>query len=227
MKYSGETADTYYYTIIPSVKSKLDFEMFSHSIVLDYRRNIYNSFFIALSRGYKSGGINQEPNLSINSRNYNPEYHDNIELGVRYRTKKSYSTINAFRNDRTNQHVMISSQQIQGDPNSFLFYTANAGKGTNLGLEFRTNYVFRKIEIGADIGLLRTNVDAFSFNVSIDSVITGGDRESAMAPNFNGSTYLLLNLNKSSISMSQLPINQIIIFLIIIIKNQLHTVFLI
>ena len=28
-------------------KSKKDFEMFSHSIVLDYRRNIYNSFFIA------------------------------------------------------------------------------------------------------------------------------------------------------------------------------------
>ena len=197
MKYSGETTDTYYSTIIPSVKSKLDFEMFSHSIVLDYRRNIYNSFFIASSRGYKSGGINQEPNLSISSRNYSPEYHDNVELGVRYRTKKSYSTINVFRNDRTNQHVMISSQQIQGDPNSFLFYTANAGKGTNLGLEFRTNYVLEKIEIGADIGLLRTNVDAFSFNVSIDSVITGGDRESAMAPNLNGSTYLLLNLNKS------------------------------
>ena len=92
---------------------------------------------------------------------------------------------------------MISSQQVQGDPNSFLFYTANAGKGTNLGLEFRTNYVLRKIEIGADFGLLRTNVDAFSFNVSIDSVITGGDRESAMAPNFNGSTYLSLNFNKS------------------------------
>ena len=49
-----------------------------------------------------------------------------------------------FHNNRTNQHVMISSQQVQGDPNSFLFYTANAGKGTNLGLELRTNYVLRK-----------------------------------------------------------------------------------
>ena len=76
-------------------------------------------------------------------------------------------------------------------------YTANAGKGTNLGLEFRTNYVLEKIEIGANIGLLGTKIDGFSFNVSIDSVITGGDRESAMAPNLNGSTNLLLNLNKS------------------------------
>ena len=133
MKYSGETTDTYYNTIIPNVKSKLDFKMFSHSIVLDYHRNINNSFFIASSRGFKSGGINQEPNLSISSRNYSPEYHDNIELGVKYRTEKSYSTINIFHNDRTNQHVMISSQQIQGDPNSFLFYTANAG-----GYKFRS-----------------------------------------------------------------------------------------
>ena len=87
---------------------------------------------------------------------------------------------------------MISSQQVQGDPNSFLFYTANAGKGTNLGIEFRTNYVLRRIEIGADFGLLRTNVDGFSFNVSIDSVITAGDRESAMAPNLMRSSNLFI-----------------------------------
>ena len=46
MKYSGETTDTYYYTIIPSVKSKLDFEMFGHSLVLDYRRNIITLFLL-------------------------------------------------------------------------------------------------------------------------------------------------------------------------------------
>ncbi len=197
MKYSGITTDSYYNTFIPNVNSKSDFRMFGHSIVLDYRQNIYNSFFIASSRGYKSGGINQEPNLSGSSRVYNPEYHDNIELGFRYHSKKSSSQINIFRNDRTNQHVMISSQQIQGDPNSFLFYTANAGKGTNLGLELRTSYSLERIEIGTNIGLLRTNIDAFSFNVSVDSVITGGDRESAMAPNVNGSSYFLLNLNRS------------------------------
>ena len=46
MNYNGKTTDSYYYNPIPNVKSKLDFKMIGHSLVLDYRQNINNSFLL-------------------------------------------------------------------------------------------------------------------------------------------------------------------------------------
>ena len=94
------------------------------------------------------------------------------------------------------QQVSISSQQNYNDPNSFLFYTSNATKGMISGLEFESKYYGEKIQIGANIGYLKTRVEKFKYNISSVSSEEAGNRESAMSPNLNGSISFLGYIRK-------------------------------
>ena len=59
----------------------------------------------------------------------------NFEVGYSSTSDKNQVSISAFYMIRDNQHVQISSQQDSQDPNSFYYFTANAGDGYNYGLE--------------------------------------------------------------------------------------------
>jgi len=195
ISYESQSEDNYYYTPIDEVKTKMKSSMVGYSSVLSYSMNKSINYYAFISRGYKAGGVNQEPNLSEANRTYDPEYIMNGEFGIKSYKNNFRNNLSIFYGQRLNQQVSISSQQYPSDPNSFLFYKSNATEGRIFGLELENKYYGKKYEIGFNLGHLMTWVDDFEFDLDIGSIQKAGNREMAMSPNFNGAISFLGYLN--------------------------------
>ncbi len=182
--YKGEA--NYYGTPWNSVEFDIYHNLFGGKLALQYFVNDDINMYGSISRGYKAGGVNQHPVLTAENRPYNPEFMTNFELGLRRYTEKSTLHISAFLAKRQNQQVSISSQQTVGDPNSFVFYTANATTGSLSGLEFDgTIKLNSTLSVSGSLGILNTHVDAFTFESDSGVTTTSGNRESAHAPKYS------------------------------------------
>ena len=92
----------------------------------------------------------------------------------------------AFSGKREDQQVSISSQQQEGDPNSFIFYTANTTNGSLSGIELDGTYRLNsKLTFSGSLGLLQSHVDAFTFESDFGVTTTLGNRETAYAPKYS------------------------------------------
>jgi len=172
---------------LESVNFISDFSMIGYRASLLYDMNQSSQYFGSISKGYKSGGVNQQPYLADENRPFNPEYINNIEFGLRNQSVNHRFQLNAFYATRVNQQVTISSQQVEGDPNSFLFYTANAGSGRNYGFEFEyLRQVSDHIQLNTMLSHLNTFVDEFEYD-SDEGMVKSGGRAAAMAPKFMAS----------------------------------------
>jgi iron complex outermembrane receptor protein len=81
---------------------------------------------------------------------------------------------------RESQQVATSFQLDPGDPLSYVFYTDNAARGRNAGLEATLSWqAAPTLEIGATLGLLRSEYLGYRFG---DRNLDG--REQAHAPNW-------------------------------------------
>ena len=151
---------------------------------LSYNWGLGHTLYASASRGYRSGGVNQHPYLAAENRPYDPEYIVNLELGWRVRGPRSSIGLTLFHALRSDQQVELSSQQDPGDPNSFFYFTANAVKGRNSGLEWEhTVRLLPQVELFGSVGLLTTHVDTYTFPTE-DGEVTLGDRAAAHAPNY-------------------------------------------
>ena len=125
--------------------------------------------------------------MTDKSRPYKPEFIHNFELGIKRISSTNQTQLSVFYSKRKNQQVSVSSQQVEGDPNSFLFYTGNAASGNLQGLEWEHSQIISSsYKMNASIGYLNTWVNRFSYETS-DGESYGGDRKAAMAPEFMGS----------------------------------------
>lgn len=186
--FSGESqAINYYYEAVdlPDVFFKSDVQMDGHKVSLNYNLSKNTNIFASRSKGFKAGGINQQPSLNESSRPFEPEYLYNTEFGFKFRTSKTNTSFTMFDGIRKNQQVSISSQQEQGNPNSFLFYTDNATSGTIRGFEFENDVmVFENFIVSTSFGYLNTYINKFYYPTEEGDLSTfGGDREAAMSPN--------------------------------------------
>ncbi len=155
-------------------------------LTIQFFINEKTRIFGSISKGYKAGGINQHPLISSINRKYNPESMVNREITIRRFTENSNFDITLFQADRSEQQVSISSQQREGDPNSFKYYTANATNGYLSGVEIDATYKFNsELSISGALGILRTHVNKFIFNSGIGVSTILGDREAAHAPSYS------------------------------------------
>ena len=180
--------DWYTYDLAPldTVSFNIDHDLWGGKLALQYLVNNQMNIYGSLSRGYKAGGVNQHPLLSANNRPYDPEYMTNIEFGLRRYTDNSTLHLSAFMAKRTDQQVSISSQQRDGDPNSFIFYIANATIGSLSGVELDGSFrVNSALSINTSLGFLNTFVDAFTFESDSGVTVKLGDREAAHAPKYS------------------------------------------
>jgi len=189
--------NTYDYTgtsqgmALPPVWFQTDDSMMGYRTSLQYVMDKSTSFYGSLSQGYKSGGVNQQPYLSNESRPYGPETLKNVEVGLKRQTQKYRTQFSAFHGLRKDQQVSVSSQQVEGDPNSFLYYTGNAGSGTIQGFEWEHILdISPNMDCDASLGYLKTWVDKFIYFASEGVKTSGGDREAAMSPIITGSIRL-------------------------------------
>jgi outer membrane receptor for monomeric catechols len=186
--------NTYDYTgtsqgmALPPVWFQTDDSMMGYRTSLQYVMDKSTSLYSSVSQGYKSGGVNQQPFLSDASRPYEPEFIQNFEIGLKRATKKYQTQLSAFYSLRKDQQVSVSSQQDKENPNSFLFYTGNAGSGTIQGFEWEnTLNLSSNLNMDASLGYLTTWVNKFTYFAAEGVEAIGGDREAAMSPKMTGS----------------------------------------
>ena len=138
------------------------------------------AWYVTASRGYKAGGFNIGALVPDERREFQPEFLWNLEAGLRY--ADADGTLSAdvalFHMWRESQQVATSYQLDPGDPLSYVFYTDNASRGRNYGLEGALAWhPLDALTLGATLGLLHSEYIGYRYG---DRNLDG--REQAHAP---------------------------------------------
>jgi outer membrane cobalamin receptor len=123
-------------------------------------------WYATLSRGYKAGGFNIGQLVPADRRVFEPEYLWNAELGLRYAAPGGRWTgnVSVFHMWREQQQVATSFQLDPRDPLSYVFYTDNAAKGRNYGLEASGAWEpWSSLQVGGTLGLLHSEYIGYSY----------------------------------------------------------------
>jgi len=139
-------------------------------------------WYATVSRGYKAGGFNIGQFVPAERREFAAEYLWSLESGLRF--ANAPGTLEAelalFHMWREEQQVATSFQLDPGDPLSYVFYTDNAARGRNYGLEASLHWrALPSLTLGASLGLLESEYLDYRYG---DRNLDG--REQAHAPGY-------------------------------------------
>jgi iron complex outermembrane recepter protein len=115
--------------------------------------------YVTVARGYKGGGFNIGSGILSEQREFGPESLWSAETGLKFARSDSPLQLQAdvFYMLRDNMQVYLSEQLQQNNPLNYVFYTQNASKGENYGLESEVSYrIDSRWQISGSGSLLRT-----------------------------------------------------------------------
>ena len=118
--------------------------------------------YVTLARGYKAGGFNLGLAVPLARREFDAERLLNLEFGLKQQSAdgRFSGTLALFSARRQDQQVATSFQADPQDPLTFVFFTDNASRGRNQGLEGSARFRLSPwLSTDAALGLLRTRVD--------------------------------------------------------------------
>jgi len=177
-----------YDAALPPVEFDLEHRLLGFKGALQYQEDAFTSYYLSIAQGYKSGGVNQQPLLALENWPFKPEYVQNVELGFKKMMDNYSDRLTVFIGKRLDQQVSISSQQVPGDPNSFYYFTANAGSGWLAGMEWDHDHIITSnVRFTSSLGYLDTKVEEFSYQTDSVTIGISGNRAAAMAPKLTGS----------------------------------------
>jgi len=137
-------------------------------------------WYATLARGFKAGGFNIGQFVPDDRRQFAPEYLWSAEAGLRFADAGSrlQAEVSVFHMWREEQQVATSFQLVPGDPLSYVFFTDNAARGRNHGLETSVSWqALEHVNLGATLGLLHSEYLGYQYG---DRDLDG--REQAHAP---------------------------------------------
>ncbi|MBT3497061.1 MAG: TonB-dependent receptor [Candidatus Marinimicrobia bacterium] len=182
-RYLGESLNEWVSEDTNQVKTESYDQFSGGKMSLLYEGNPIGKFWISLARGYKAGGINQHPSLSDYNRAFEPEFIKNVEFGFRKLASSYAIDFILFYGLIDQKQVSISSQQVEGDPNSFVHYTANATQAIIRGFDWSQKVKISHALSGRiNFSFLDSFVDDFSFQSDSVEISYGGGRSLAHAP---------------------------------------------
>ncbi|MFT6858632.1 MAG: iron complex outermembrane receptor protein, partial [Thalassolituus oleivorans] len=151
----------------------------------------------SLARGYKAGGINTDPDISEDNREFDTEFNNTAEVGLKSSLLDDELTtrIAAFYIQRKNQQVK-SSYAIQNDDNSLTFqdYLANAAEGRNYGFELESDWnITPSLNWAVSYGYLKTEFIDYHYQTD-DGEVNKDGRAQAHAPENSLTTSLTTQL---------------------------------
>lgn len=156
--------------------------LFGGKLGLNYQINDDQLAYTSLSRGYKSGGVNNNDALPDNKREFDTEYMWSLETGLKSRWLDGdlITNLAAFYSWRRDAQVKSSVFVGGGE---FEDSIANAARGRNYGIEADFDWLLnRDIRLFGAVGLLRAVFDEYD-NPDIASNDIEGRRQ-AHAPNY-------------------------------------------
>ncbi len=161
-----------------AIKIDTNNTMIGGKLGLNYQANKEHLVYTSLSRGYKSGGVNNGSTLAINQREFDTEYNVTLEAGVKssWMNDRLKTTLAVFYTDRRNAQVKNSIAV----GHSFIDFTGNASNATHKGAEASLDwFVTDKFCLLGSLGILDAEFD----NHSVNGVSYNG-RQVAHAPDY-------------------------------------------
>ena len=153
-------------------------------IAYDYALSENWSGYASLSRGYKAGGFNLDGSLDESLRQYDAEFLNNYELGLKGQSPDSglRMRLALFRMDRDDVQIDSSTTLLRADGSSeFIDFIGNAAEGVNQGVEAELNWSpGERIDIMGSLGLLNSEYENYINGNGEDL----GGREQAHAPGY-------------------------------------------
>lgn len=170
--------------------------MYGGRVALEAEVQENRRLFVGLSRGFKGGGVNANPNLTESQRIYEPEHLWNLETGVRqnWSEGRGYLSLTLFYMWRRDLQIGTSIQPNPADPTTFTFFTDNAAEGSNYGAEIELETPLSDtLNFFASVGFLETEYSNFvdaGGNQNLDG------REQPHAPTYTFRTGLKLQMTE-------------------------------
>ena len=170
------------YTDSDGVAHSVDENLWGGRIALQYKPNDRTMLYGLVSQGYKAGGVNSDPSLSAEDREFDTELMLNFETGVKgsWFEQRLQTRLSVFYQQRKDIQIKQSLVQSRDDSNAsdFTDYFGNSGKGRNYGMEAEVNWLATEaLSIQGSLGLLETEYDT-PLSTTLDS------RDQAHAPRY-------------------------------------------
>ncbi len=153
-------------------------------IAYDYALSENWSGYASLSRGYKAGGFNLDGSLDESLRQYDAEFLNNYELGLKGQVAETglRMRLALFRMIRDDVQIDSSTTLLRADGSSeFIDFIGNAAEGVNQGVEAELNWSpGDRVQVTGSLGLLNSEYENYINGNGEDL----GGREQAHAPGY-------------------------------------------
>ena len=140
--------------------------------------------YASLSHGYKAGGFNLDGSLDESLRQYDAEFLNNYEVGLKGQSPDTglRMRLAIFRMDRDDVQIGSSTTLVRADGSSeFIAFIGNAAEGVNQGVEAELTWSpGERIQIMGSLGLLNSEYENYINGNGEDL----GGREQAHAPGY-------------------------------------------
>lgn len=161
--------------------------LFGGKLAVSHKISPEHKGYVALSKGYKAGGVNADGSLPANKLSFDTESLWNLETGLNssWLNGDLNTRITAFYAKRLDQQVNSSTQQ-SGAP-TFTIYLDNAATAENFGLEAEADWqTTDNLRLNASLGLLQATFLDYTYidpNDTTNTISLNG-RDQAHAPNY-------------------------------------------
>jgi iron complex outermembrane receptor protein len=184
--YLGTTTDYIGGTVAPAALTPSN-DLWGGHASLTFKLDANQTLYAQVARGYKAGGFNLSQGLLPNQLLFNPESAVNWEIGYKTDALEHRLKVNAdvFYLNRRDAQIKSSFQSDPTNPNTFVFYTGNAARGHDYGLESDADWrASEALTLGGSLGLLRTYFEDFVQQGASGRTLLSVSRELANAPHW-------------------------------------------
>ena len=168
-------------------------------ITLENMLNSYQLAYGSLAHGYKAGGVNSNPDVSIENRTFTTETNNSIEIGLKSSLLNDDLTtrIAVFYIQRKDQQVKSSYPETVGEAEVWKEYLSNAAEGHNYGLEIESHWdITPTINWDLSLGLLKTEFTDYSYTDEDSNFIDKDGDAQAHAPEYSLATAFTFRLQE-------------------------------
>ena len=146
------------------VAHSVDESLWGGRLALQYQITANQMMYALVSRGYKAGGVNSDPALVSEDREFDTELMWNFETGIkgRWLDDRLQAQVAAFYQKRDDIQIKQSLVQSRDDSNAvdFTDYFGNAASGANYGVEVEFNWLATEsLNWFGSLGLLAADYD--------------------------------------------------------------------
>ena len=174
------------------IAGSTDETLIGGKVTLEALLNYDHLAYVSLARGYKAGGINTDPDISEDNREFDTEFNNSVEAGLKSSLLNNDLTtrVAVFYIQRKDQQVKSSYAVLDdnGQPIEFQDYLANAAEGRNYGLELESSWnLTDQLNWELSYGYLITEFVDYTYQTD-DGEFNKDGRAQAHAPRYSAAT---------------------------------------